>query len=261
MQLIDFINGLNVSQAIADNDMMYRKDAHQHYFYVGKSDLLVILNSINIRLGWPEGDKPIRDILDFGCGHGRVTRWLRAAFPSAHIYVTDFSKNGVDFCVENFDCTQAEEIDSGSNYDLIWLGSVFTHLNKTAAERLLRALLKCLRNNGIIVFTSQGRYSFMRTSTIDWTSNTRAFLRYFLDQPSYERLIADYTETGYGYVNYPNTPDYGVSIVRPEWYSNIALESNEYVQILLLEKGADNHQDVLAFLRADLLDVQKGPLW
>ena len=261
MRLIDFINGLSVSQAISDNDRMYSKDANQHYFYVGKSDLLVILNTINIRLGWPDGDKPIKEILDFGCGHGRVTRWLREAFPSANIHVTDFSKDGVDFCMENFGCTQAEEIDGGFSYDLIWLGSVFTHLDKIIAERLLRSLLKCLRNNGIIVFTSQGRYSFNRTSTIDWDSNERSYLRYFLDRPSYERLITDYTKTGYGYVNYPNKPDYGVSIVRPEWYSYIVLESDEYVQLLLLEKGSDNHQDVLAFMRADILDTRKGPLW
>ncbi len=44
----------------------------------------------------------VDSILDFGAGAGRVTRWLRAAYPNAHLSVTDVRADNLAFCVEEF---------------------------------------------------------------------------------------------------------------------------------------------------------------
>lgn len=53
-------------------------------------------------------------ILDFGCGHGRVMRWLRAAYPNARITGTDVDKGGVDFCAATFG---SHTVVSGYDFD------------------------------------------------------------------------------------------------------------------------------------------------
>jgi trans-aconitate methyltransferase len=50
-----------------------------HYFSVGASALNTLLATISVAQTIP------KTILDFGCGGGRVTRWLRAAFPTADL--------------------------------------------------------------------------------------------------------------------------------------------------------------------------------
>jgi SAM-dependent methyltransferase len=250
-----------INKNVAPNDQMFREGATQHYFYVGRSNLLAIFNILNARLTYPGGDTPIRSILDFGCGHGRVTRWLRAAFRDANIFVTDRDTAGVNWCVEQFDCIPAEPNLSSSTYDLIWLGSVFTHLPEQTAESLLQPLLAALRPNGVLAFTSQGRFSVERMQTFDWKRDSRTWMHYGLDRSLFEAVLSGYRETGYGFVEYPRQIDYGVCIAKPSWYADRILSHTEYMQIFFQEKGCDNHQDVNAFMRANLLNLEKGPLW
>ena len=41
-------------------------------------------------------------MLDFACGHGRVMRTLKAAFPDALLTACDIDRDGVDFCARTF---------------------------------------------------------------------------------------------------------------------------------------------------------------
>lgn len=259
--MIGKIANLGKSEAISPNDRMFKAKAPQHYFYVGCSGLLSIFNIMNIRAAYPGGDTEVRAILDFGCGHGRVARWLRVGFPNAAIYVSDYDRTGIDWCVENFGCYEAPPQLPPSHYDIVWLGSVFTHLPASIAEQLLKDLLASLRPNGVLVFTTQGRYSVERMKMYDWEEDARPFMHYNLSRQQFELLIKEYMTTGYGFVNYPRQNNYGVTIANPTWYSERACNSCEYLQILFQEKGFDNHQDVSAFIRTNLLNTGKGPLW
>ena len=251
-----------VSQQISKNDKMYSSESPPHYFYVGRSNLWTILNIVNIRKSYHRGDTEIRRILDFGCGHGRVTRYIRAAFPSAGIFVTDYDPDGVKFCVDNFACIDAGRDIPEWEFDLVFLGSVFTHLPAHITEPLLERLLNSLNTNGVLVFTTQGRYSIERMKNFDWDNDkTRPWLRYNLDKSSFFEVVSGYEASGYGYVDYPGQKDYGVCIARGKWYSRIASRRNDIIQILFQEKGSDNHQDVSAYMRAGLVDHSKGPLW
>ena len=80
-----------VSQQISKNDKMYSSESPPHYFYVGRSNLWTILNIVNIRKSYHRGNNTRNSsILDFGCGHEGVIVVIRAAFPSAGIFVTDY---------------------------------------------------------------------------------------------------------------------------------------------------------------------------
>jgi trans-aconitate methyltransferase len=72
-----------VDWTIADGDPMWGGNLDQ-YAGVGESALCCI-RAAQMFAGVVE---PI-SVLDFGCAHGRVTRWLRAAWPNADLHVAD----------------------------------------------------------------------------------------------------------------------------------------------------------------------------
>jgi SAM-dependent methyltransferase len=263
--LIGAVRKLKVSEVVSPNERMWNTGLSalrlQHYFFAGRSALLTVLNVLSIRSSYRGGQVPVQDILDFGCGHGRITRWFRAGFPNARIHVTDYDRTGVEFCVEQFGCQDTRGEIPADQFDLVWLGSVFTHLPAHIVEPLLESLLTSLRPNGVLVFTSQGRYSVERMQHFDWGKDERNWMHYNISRERFETIVKQYHESKYGYVDYPDKKDYGVCIAQPAWYSQRVLKSDDFIQILFQEKGSDNHQDVSAFMRAPLLDPAKGPLW
>jgi SAM-dependent methyltransferase len=258
LPLLDEVRKLKVSEVLSPDDRMM--GPLQHYFYVGRSDLWTVLNVLNIRASYIGGDAPIKDILDFGCGHGRVARWFRAAFPDAQMHVTDLNKSAVQFCVENFGGRDIAGDIPARRFDLVWLGSVFTHLPEQVAEQLLQSLLASLRPAGVLVFTSQGRYSIERMKDYDWEKDDRPWMHYRVDRARFETIVAQYHKTGYGYVAHPGQENEGVCVAEPSWYSQRVLTSKELIQILFQEKGSANAQDVSAFMRTPLLGLSKSPL-
>src|SRR5574341_2047568 len=79
------------SLEIHPDDHMWRT-GQDWYFSVGESGLRVIELALRMSL-LPE----VTSILDLPCGHGRVGRFLRAAFPKAKMYFCDLDRSGVDF--------------------------------------------------------------------------------------------------------------------------------------------------------------------
>ena len=71
-----------VNRTLSQEDMMYVKGGEGHYFSVGRSTQECV--DISLRAA-RTNDSDVRWILDLPCGHGRVLRYLRAAFPEAEI--------------------------------------------------------------------------------------------------------------------------------------------------------------------------------
>ena len=228
-----------------------------HYFGVGLSAIWTLENVLRGRESLLQQGKPIQSILDFGCGCGcgRIGRFLRARFPTAELSATDFRKSDVDWYVKHFDAALAPDTLPPDTYDLIWLGSVFTHLSEAAATALLAKLLPSLRADGVLTFSTQGRFSYemVRNAT---TSEAEAnpWLAYNLIPSLRQELVAGYERTGYGYVEYPGDTGYGVCIADPIWYSNTVFGLADVTQIFFQERGLDDHQDVVGFMRRGLRD-------
>ena len=140
---------------VAEGDGMY-DGRDGHYVSVGLSALRVIEDALD---GAPA---PPQRILDLPCGHGRVTRVLRARFPEAAITVCDLDRNGVDFAAARFGARGVYSVedfralDFGESYDLIWVGSLVTHLPERQTLRFLDCMARHMAPRSVLVATSHG---------------------------------------------------------------------------------------------------------
>lgn len=249
MALPEDLCALPVSRRLATHDEMM-SDHLGHYFGVGISGIWTIESVLRSRESLLERHKPIRDVLDFGCGCGRIGRFLRAALPSAHIHATDLRDADVEWYIEAFSAERSPDPLPAEAYDLIWLGSVFTHLPKRTAKSLLKTLLGSLRADGVLAFSTQGRHAYRNIARRDpSTIESMPWMTYYLPESRLVKLLNSYEATGYGYVNYPGQAGYGVSIVAASWYSDAVFALADATQIYFQERALDGHQDVLAFMR------------
>ncbi len=88
-------------------------------------------------------------ILDFGGGYGRVGRFLSAAFPDAKRFVSDTKTSAVHFQITQFGAL----VDDQQPMDLIFAGSVFTHLKEGEFVPTLHSLLDRLTRGGVLILT------------------------------------------------------------------------------------------------------------
>lgn len=178
------------------------------YFLAGASALDCVRKALD-RAG---KTTPSR-ILDMPSGHGRVLRVLKAAFPDAEIVACDLDREGVDFCARTLGATPVysksdpDELEAGGAFDLIWCGSLFTHLDAPRWSKFLSFFARSLKPDGVVVFTTHGRHS---ASVLEWMAVTEEGARTMLD---------GYDATGFGYVPMPLDieADYGLAIASPEW--------------------------------------------
>jgi cyclopropane fatty-acyl-phospholipid synthase-like methyltransferase len=131
-----------------------------NYFWVGATAAEAIMAAVmTSRL------TDVSRVLDLPCGHGRVLRYLIQLFPDAQFDACDLDNDGVRFCADTFN---ARPIFSQENlikvafdatYDLIWIGSLFTHTSLQVTKQWLAFLAGLLSDNGIIVATFHGRWA------------------------------------------------------------------------------------------------------
>ena len=128
------------------------------------------------RLGWNSfADK---DILDVGCGSRFTLTFINRQVPVKSYTGIEINKDIVDFFkqevepadkrfhyahwnvhndmynVDGIPMTQFAELPVAGDFDLIWLFSVFTHLNPDDALALLKLMHQKIRPQGKLFFTS-----------------------------------------------------------------------------------------------------------
>ncbi len=231
----------NVSSRIYYNDGMYHGDG-AHYFKVGLSAIHCIDEALE-RAGLNE----VRTILDFPCGSGRVMRFLRQRFPAAKITACELASGPVQFCVRTFGAEPAfsslnlDEVSLGKQFDLIWCGSLVTHLNEDGIAALFRLFRRHLAPGGMMIFTTHGDFVARRIPTRDFD--------YGLAAEQMARIGQRYPKEGYGFEDYPGEKDYGVSLTSPDWIRTRIREVGGLGEVFFKERGWDNHQDVFGFIR------------
>jgi SAM-dependent methyltransferase len=105
------------------------------------------------------------DALDFGCGCGRMTRWLMdQPFSLTGI---DTQPELIDWCTTNLPGARYEVTAplpptsfSDDRFDLVINHSVFTHLNENYQDAWLAELARITRPDGIVVLSFSGRLPF-----------------------------------------------------------------------------------------------------
>jgi hypothetical protein len=222
---------------LADDDGMYHGN-DGHYLACGASALSVILSVLSLA----RAPVPVA-LLDFGAGAGRVTRWLQSAFPQADLHACDLREQDVRFNADVLGVrawqagTDVSSLQAPRRYDLIWAGSVATHLSEERAAQLLDKMLSWTSPGGIVAASLHGRYVYKRQSDT-------AF-RYIHDA-AWDAIARGYHATGYGYAEYVNQPGYGIALTKLSWVSALIERRPDVRLICLAEKVWDEHHDVLA---------------
>ena len=149
-----------VDATIVPEDDMTIGLTSEQYLNTGKTVLENIVKAIDS--SYQQGFRhPIKRILDFPSGYGRVTRWLVAYFPEARITACDTNAKAVDAAVKQFgvrgmysqyDLTKIKLPDK--NYNLIWCGSLFTHFDKTRFRQLLDLFHRNLAGGDINLYNA-----------------------------------------------------------------------------------------------------------
>jgi len=237
----------DISEVISSKDQMFYGN-FEHYFIVSKSAIECILTAISMA-DRVDIVKQIRKILDLPCGYGRVLRSLKAYFPQAEITACDLDKDGVDFCVNTFNAIgvysdpNVAKINISSKYDLIWCGSLLTHLEEKKTLSFLDFFIDKLEENGILVASLHGRFS--------QTIQNRTSI--YIENERFETILQDYNNVGYGYADYEGQTDYGISMSKPSWIFSHLEKRDDVTVIYYSERLWDKHQDILALRKKSIL--------
>jgi len=214
-----------------------------HYFACGESALRVLQSAISL-----SGVPLPGSILDFGAGAGRVTRWLKGAFPDSRIHARDVRPQDMEFLRSSMGVESAtvdpdvDLLELPGGQDLIWVGSVVTHLAERRTRTLVQKLLAACNPGGLLAVSFHGRYAIERQD--------RGGFRYIHDEGWHE-ILSGYSSGGYGYADYEGQVGYGISVCSAPWFVQFAQSLDAVTVVLLSERAWDGHHDVIVMRRGD----------
>ena len=189
-------------------------------------------------------------VLDFPSGHGRAMRYFRAAWPNATIFAGDINKPGLEFCKSQFGAETFETfVDIGKtelpkDVDLIWCGSLLTHLDERRSKQLIHKFLDALAPNGLCLFTTHDRF-YSRYVQIETPVMERGL---------WDDIMRDYYRTGYGYAVYPGYEEieYGLSMISPGWIFEQLHSRDDVTTLFHSEKAWHGQHNVTAVQKKHL---------
>ena len=237
-----------MNELIAPDDGMWGGNK-AHYFGVGQSALHCIRVASQAA-----GIDTFTNILDLPCGHGRVLRHLQHAFPGARLTACDLNIPGTLFCAATFgaEAVPGNEVPGKialqGNYDLIWVGSLLTHLNEKACIDFLDLFRANLAPNGLLVFTLHGREAERRMRL--------GISTYGHDPDGLADILKQYSEHDFAFRSNRGdqnalgiSSDYGISMTSPCWVFKQVRRLRDMRLISYTEHGWDDHQDVVSLVR------------
>ena len=184
----------------------------------------------------------IESCLEVGCGYGRIVRELRNELAPERIAVCDVIDEGArftaaEFGVRKLPIVERLEPEAGVAFDLVYLLSVYTHLNRAMIEANLAKVSSLLKPGGVLVFTTHGKHS---------AETAERYEQYWLDKP---KLNATLDAIGFFYERYPYYyAEYGLTwIVADEVKRLVATSAPDLVLIAHYPAAVDGHQDVFVY--------------
>lgn len=209
-----------------------------HYAKVGQSALDNIHEAL-IAAGRDFDD--VEACLDLPCGYGRVLRLLQREIPPARITACDLNREAIRFCGSEFGVKPLLSHpnflnDDFERYDLIWCGSLLTHLTEDRCRKLVRLFAEILVPGGIAIVTTHG--------LLPWKGSAYEPIRDEIDESLRTR--------GFFHTPYQGDPhEYGHAWHTKEYVCDAfdaAFDGGTQL-VRFRSRGWDDHQDVFAFKR------------
>lgn len=222
-----------------DDDMRHPEDVDgTHYARVGRSAITAIERAL------AAGERSFADVqscLDLPCGYGRVLRLLAQEIAPERITAADVNRQAIRFCATQFGVTPLRSTPNLDRvrlgrHDLIWCGSLLTHLDETRVGELLRSFAAALLPGGLAIVTIHAEPPSPSAQFGERRDEIARALR----------------EHGHFHVAYDSALfDYGHAWHTPEHICRaFAAAAGDGVRLVSHHRrGWDEHQDVLAFRR------------
>lgn len=233
----------SINTRIFFDDVTYTGNG-DHYFRVGLNALALIEQAMSAA-----GIRAVGNVLDLPSGSGRVLRFLVPRFPNATFIACDLHRVEADFCADTFGAVadyskpDLAQVNFPVKFELIWCGSLATHLDASATRNLMQLFSRNLAPGGLAVFTTHGEEVVRRMKQQEFD--------YGIPEQQLPALINSYRDTGYGYADYPGVGGYGVSLSTPDWVRASAREIGGLKEVFFRAHGWDKHQDVFGFVKQD----------
>jgi SAM-dependent methyltransferase len=180
------------------------------------------------------------NVLDFGCGCGRVLRYFSALYPKARYYGVDPDPIGLNWCKENLNdlgtfvqTSTRPPLPFDQIFDFVYATSVFTHLSEEVQYLWLEELRRVTKPGGYLVISTHGE-------NIENSPNTL--------MPNEKEMMAKY---GIWFRD-RNSNLIGKDYLDMVWHSVSYVEKNwsKYFEIVKhIDKGINGHQDLILLKR------------
>jgi SAM-dependent methyltransferase len=158
----DFVDRVSIEDEIyifVRNNIPQKQYALYRYMYEGREAVQVIDNIVQA-VGKRLGD--LRSFLDFACGYGKSTRFLVQSLAPQKVWVSDIYTGAVDFQKAHlrvngfYSATNPGDVKFPRKYEVIYVGSLFSHLPAPQFKAWLARLYEVLADDGLLVFSTHG---------------------------------------------------------------------------------------------------------
>ena len=190
-----------------------------------------------------------RSILDFGCGYGRIARWMYYFSDPARVFGVDPWERAIEVCRQDGLGPQFVQSDylpnslpvGDTRFDLIYAFSVFTHLSERAMRAALATLAEYLNTNGLLAITIR--------PVEYWQNEKLARMKGLV-----EHQLAMHKEKGFSFLPHDHEKErpridgemtYGDTSFTLEWFSR----SFPYLTIQGVDRSLDDPLQYYLFLQ------------
>jgi SAM-dependent methyltransferase len=231
-----------ISGRVHYNDFMLNSTAPADvkYYLHGANEFVDILERSCKEAG--RDPQSVADVLEVGCGYGRIVRELRKRMPWARVTVSDVIESAARFTASEFGAQYMPPLEeAGAEYDgrfdLVYLLSVYSHLRRDMVAANLRRVSAVLKPGGVAVITLQGQGS---------AETVERYGFYWLNK---NELLQAMAHDGYHYEKYPYYyADYGVTWFTQPAFDRLVRETTpELTAISFRPMDIDGHQDTLVY--------------
>jgi len=186
-------------------------------------------------------------VLDMACGYGRVLRLLCERVDAQRVTACDVTAEAVAFCAYEFGARpllsdpEFEGVPF-ETYDLIWVGSLVTHLDERLLGKFTAVLPRLLRPGGLLMITTLGEFGIQDVSRYeDRLAGSQDELESRFRERGFVFVPYEGLEEGLGYAWH--TPAFLIDAVEGASGESLRHHSSRL-------QGWDAHQDVISFRSA-----------